>query len=694
MKNKLFTYYTIVSLLIIPITSKAQWAKSVGGSGYDKSYSIAVDGSGNTYITGTFEGTVDFDPGAGTTTLTSGGYGVIFFAKYDANGSLVWAKSVGENGNTTSYSITVDGSGNIYITGYFLGTVDFNPSPNPADTLYLTENTGGSIFFAKYNGSDGSLVWAKNLVATQYSFNEGRNITVKDGDLYLTGRFRYTTDFDPSPNLADTLYLNNSGGDAMFFAKYSSNDGSLVWAKSISGVVVANIDSKKIHVDGTGNVYVVGSFRGTADFDPSTNPADTLNLTSNGSESDIFFAKYNGNDGSLVWAKSIGGSNSDYGNDITIDGNSNIYITGTFKGTVDFDPGTGTADLISTNGDIFFAKYNNNDGSLFWAKNLKSSGTGYSEYPSIFVNNSIYVVGSFGGNVDFNPSPNPEDTLHLSSNNEDVFLANYSSNDGSLVWAKSMKSVGSGFTYNNSMVMVNNNIYITGYFTDKADFDPSTNPADTLYLTSNGNNDIFFAKYNSNGFLPVELTSFIATSKNNTVELSWSTVSEINNFGFEVEKAEYRNQNTENRKTEWRTIGNVQGNGTSNIQHHYTFIDNNVGTGKFIYRLKQIDMDGKFTYSEEEEVYVGVPKAIKLLQNYPNPFNPVTTINYEIPTTGKVYLKVYNVLGEEVATLVNGVQEAGRYSTQFDASKYSSGIYFYKLTSNNYTLVKSMLLVK
>ena len=138
----------------------------------------------------------------------------------------------------------------------------------------------------------------------------------------------------------------------------------------------------------------------------------------------------------------------------------------------------------------------------------------------------------------------------------------------------------------------------------------------------------------------------------------------------------------------------MHGNGTSTIQNHYTFTDKNISAGKYLYRLKQIDTDGKIHYSKEIEVHVEIPKVMTLSQNHPNPFNPVTTINYELPQTGKVYLKAYNIIGEEIVTLVNEMQEAGRYAIQFDASQYSSGIYFYKLTSNNYTITKSMMLVK
>ncbi len=659
----------------MPITSPAQWAKNIGGNASDRGSSIANDGNGNVYITGSFRGTADFDTGPGTTNLIGKGWTDIYFAKYDVSGLLLWAKSVGSTNSDGGNSIAVDGSGDVYVTGSFEGMADFDPG---VGTTNLPWVGGDDIFFAKYKSSDGSLIWAKSIGAANGASEGGNSIAIDgSGNVYITGIFYGTVDFDPGPG---TTNLTSAGYD-IFFAKYSGNDGSLIWAKSVGGTT-DNDKGNSVAIDGSGNVYITGHFFGTVDFDPGSG---TANLTSVGNY-DIFFAKYSGNDGSLIWAKSIGGASIDYCSDIVVDGSANVYLTGYFDYTADFDPSAGVANLTSVGYDIFFAKYNST-GSLLWVKGIGGGGTDGSASIDIDGSGNVYVTGSFQGAVDFDPGVGT--TSLTSVGGSDIFFAKYNST-GSFVWEKKIGSGGDDF--GTSLALDGSgNAYTTGYFNGTADFDPSTNAADTLKLTSS-DDDIFFAKYRTiDGLLPVELTSFTATSKNSAVELSWSTVSEINNFGFEIEKAEIHNQSSEKQ---WKKISFVQGNGTSNIQHHYTFIDKNVTTGKFIYRLKQIDMDGKFTYSEEIEGNAEIPKEITLSQNYPNPFNPVTTINYEIPQTGKVYLKVYNVLGEEVATLVNGMQEAGRYSTQFDASKYSSGIYFYKLTSNNYILVKSMVLVK
>ncbi len=195
--------------------------------------------------------------------------------------------------------------------------------------------------------------------------------------------------------------------------------------------------------------------------------------------------------------------------------------------------------------------------------------------------------------------------------------------------------------------------------------------------------------------LPVELVSLSAVAHNSSVMLHWSTATELNNYGFEIERRPAISQ------LEWKKIGFVDGNGTTNAPKEYSFVDNNSSSGKFSYRLKQIDRDGKFEYSQEVEVTVGqLPKEFALTQNYPNPFNPTTTIQYSIPAGAdghpfqSVSLKIYDSIGREVATLVNEIKETGYYSVTFDASKLSSGIYFAKLQSGDQIQLKKMMLIK
>ncbi|MBE7475751.1 MAG: T9SS type A sorting domain-containing protein [Ignavibacteriota bacterium] len=187
--------------------------------------------------------------------------------------------------------------------------------------------------------------------------------------------------------------------------------------------------------------------------------------------------------------------------------------------------------------------------------------------------------------------------------------------------------------------------------------------------------------------VPVELTSFTATSENGEVHLKWTTATETNNQGFEILRSAGNNK-------EWQNAGYAAGFGTTTEPKSYSFVDSKLDAGEYTYRLKQIDFDGTVTYSEEVKVEVEIPLVYSLEQNYPNPFNPSTTIKYSLSEDGFVKLSVYNLLGEEVTTLVNNEQKAGRYEVNFDASKLASGIYMYRLESNNFLSIKKMILIK
>ena len=201
--------------------------------------------------------------------------------------------------------------------------------------------------------------------------------------------------------------------------------------------------------------------------------------------------------------------------------------------------------------------------------------------------------------------------------------------------------------------------------------------------------------------LPVELTSFSAFADNNDVQLNWITATETNNQGFEIQKkkSEFRSQ-----ETECEMIGFVDGNGTTTEKQTYSFADKNISAGKYQYRLKQIDFDGTFEYSNIIEVEVGIPREFSLSQNYPNPFNPTTKIKFTLLNTdnplpggargGLVTLKIYDVLGNEIATLINEEKPAGSYEVEFDATGLTSGIYFYQLKSGSFIQTMKMLLLK
>lgn len=186
--------------------------------------------------------------------------------------------------------------------------------------------------------------------------------------------------------------------------------------------------------------------------------------------------------------------------------------------------------------------------------------------------------------------------------------------------------------------------------------------------------------------VPVELVSFNAISQNGIVNLQWATATEINNQGFEVQRKFGSN--------DFVTVGSVNGHGTTTSPNQYTFTDKILNPGKYVYRLKQIDFDGSFAYSSEVNVDANFASKYSLEQNYPNPFNPSTKITFSVPQSNFVSIEVYNSIGQKIATLLNEQMDAGNYSINFDAANLTSGMYFYKMTSGNFSEIKKMILVK
>ncbi len=189
-----------------------------------------------------------------------------------------------------------------------------------------------------------------------------------------------------------------------------------------------------------------------------------------------------------------------------------------------------------------------------------------------------------------------------------------------------------------------------------------------------------------NGIIPVELVSFSSSVINNTVGLNWITATELNNSGFEIQKS--------SDNSNWNKVGFVTGHGTTSEVHNYSFIDANPLTGISYYRLKQIDFDGTSEYSNIIEIIYGTVADYSLEQNYPNPFNPTTKINYSIKEKGNVELRIFDLLGSEIATLVSEEKEPGNYEVYFDASNLSSGVYLYTLKAGSFVQTRKMLLMK
>ncbi|MDT8308930.1 MAG: SBBP repeat-containing protein [Bacteroidales bacterium] len=364
------------------------WAIQMGSSNDEFGSSITVDGSQNIVLTGGFQGTVDFDSGPNTHLLTSTGDVDIFICKLTPSGDFIWAKNMGGGGLDQSNFITTDHLGNIYTTGYFMGTADFDPG---VGSLLLTATGANSVFISKLDSS-GEFVWAKMLDGTGQA--NGTSLAIDTaGNIHITGNFSGNIDFDPG---SGTFILSAIGGTDIFIVKLTST-GNLVWAKSIGGN-----DSEQglsIATDASGNVYTTGQFRDTVNFDPG---CGIFNLYSLG-QSDIFISKLDIS-GNFVWAKQMGGPSGDVARSIIFDKNNNIYTTGYFAGTADFDPGTGNYNLTSAGYlDAFFLKLDAN-GDFVWAKQIEGSGIIFGLTMAMDVSGNIYGAGIFQGTPDFDPN--------------------------------------------------------------------------------------------------------------------------------------------------------------------------------------------------------------------------------------------------------------------------------------------------
>ncbi len=322
------------------------WAKQFGGGADDEAgISIAVDAGGNVVTTGVFTGVSDFDPGPGAFNMTAAGVSDIFVAKLDSNGGFAWAKRMGgavdvpDDVFDVGTDIAVDFAGNVYATGFFLGTADFDPGPG---VLNFVSAGQVDAFVSKF-APGGTLLWARQLGGTGQDGALGIGLDA-NANVYTAGGFGATVDFDPGPGVFN---VTAKGQSDSFVWKLDTN-GNFVWARTVGGPG-AEIAAAGMAADSSGSVYTSGLFAGTVDFDPG--PA-VFNRTGPGS-GDGYVSKLDSN-GAFAWTVRIGGSADGSLGGLALDGTGHMFATGSFDGTVDFDPGPGSTKLTSVGGDDFF----------------------------------------------------------------------------------------------------------------------------------------------------------------------------------------------------------------------------------------------------------------------------------------------------------------------------------------------------
>ena len=437
------------------------WAKSFGGVLPDAIYSIVTDSYGNVYTTGKFWGTVDFDPGINVYNLTSSSYDM-FISKLDVNGDFLWAKKIGGSNPDVGYAITLDDYGNVYTTGEFWGTVDFDPGINvynlissSYDTFILKLSENGDFLWAN---SFGVSIPPKSIVVDQYGY------------IYLNGRFSNTVDFDMGVGVYNLTALALSD---IYINKIDSI-GTLIWVKQIGGYLVYPIMNSLI-LDSAGNVYTIGNFKNDIDFDPGLG---VYTLTSNGQE-DVFIVKLDTN-GDFSWAKSFGGGSKDVINSIELDGFGNIFTTGSFENTVDFDPGIGVNNLSSVWATDAFISKLDSDGNFLWATSM--GGGAEDEGVSIELDNngSIYTVGTFSAGANFNSMGS---YILQSNGSTDIFISKLSQCSNSIInTSPTLSALDTTASYQ-WLDCVNNHSFISGATSQS--YTPTSNGIYALEITTN-----------------------------------------------------------------------------------------------------------------------------------------------------------------------------------------------------------------
>lgn len=486
---KTFLIFPIALCLITDASSQVpslEWAKNIGGySGNVFGHSIELDSSDNLYTVGSFSRRVDFDPGIGTHYLyTDSNESNIFISKTDAAGNFAWARQLQISLSFLKFSISVNPmNSDVAITGVFKDTVDFDPGPGINNLVAVN---GYDIFILLLD-SAGNFEWVKRVGGSYDDF--ATSITIDNSsNLIVAGHFQGLVDFDPG---AGTYYLNNIGlGTTDGFVLKLTPAGGFTWAKQFMGQSASSETCKSVTSDWQGGILVLGKFGGISDFDPSTS---TYYMTADSIYKDIFVCKLN-NLGNFVWAKKIGGNLTEDPNSVITDGLINVYVTGSYYDTVDFDPGPGIYNLSAPDGHAMFILKFDYFGNFTWVNQFEASTFDNNKILKADAAANIYVTGYFYNITDFDPGAG---TFNLTSTSgANTFVLKLSSS-GSFVWVKQFGgmplSTSGGFSID---VGNSGNVYSVGYFDGLIDFNPDTS---VTYNLSSLVPSLYMSRLNVNG---------------------------------------------------------------------------------------------------------------------------------------------------------------------------------------------------
>ncbi len=625
--------------LCIPAFAQWQWSSQGGSTAGDLGHDVAVDASGNVFITGYFSGTVSF----GSISLNSAGGNDIFVAKYSSTGSPVWANRAGSTGSPElGRSVSLDGSGNVYVTGYFQSNASFG-------TTSMTSAGAEDIFVAKYNNG-GTFQWAMKAGGTATDRGWGL-VTDNSGNSYVTGSFQAVATVGSAPT------LTSAGADDILLFKVTSA-GAVAWKQRAGGT--GSDVGKNIEKDAAAaNLFITGNYNSTAAFGATS-------LTSLGMD-DIYLAKYDAA-GAFIWARSAGGTSWDFGLDVGVDGSGNSYITGYYQS----NPATfGTYNLSNASGaDIFTAKYDPS-GNVLWA--VQGGGASSDIGNAIAVDNAgnSFVAGYFGISAVFGAT-----TLNASGGSYDILLITYDP-AGNIIC---IDQAGGGSTdiANGITIDASSRSFVTGYFNTTAAFGSTS-------LTTSGGSDIFIAEWDCGAALPVELTTFTAKELNGReVLVQWTTASEANNDYFAIEKSA-------DGKT-FEETAKVKGAGNSSTEQHYSFTDTSPLSspvekgGTLFYRIRQVNFDGAYKFSPIVSASLSPSPGSSLLF-YPNSRGEYLKI-YGTCSCDEMKYIIYNSIGEQITAGKLSPEQDFLFEKEITTGKLPAGVYFILVDTGESRVVK------
>jgi len=477
-----------------------EWAKQMGGPVYDYSSWHSVDQFGNVFSVGGFQNSAFFGPGVNETYLDAAGSFDGYIQKYDASGVLIWIKHLENTGLVDPNTITTDVDGNVYVAGTFYNMFDADPGPG---TFLLESSTidNSDIFIIKLD-PEGLFIWAKLLEGPE---NDNPFSIACDpfGNLCVVGMFEETIDLDPGNG---TMLFNSVDYKDVFVLKLDP-DGNYLWAHHSGGPMLDTPYRAK--TDKLGNLFVVGSFWETIEFSPGQgNPV----FTSAGGN-DLFIQKYD-LDGNLEWMVGMGSPGTDGASAIDMDIQGNVYLSGGFEQSMDFDPGVNVQTLTSSGDRDMFVLKLDVDGNFIWVKQISGINSVSGNTLTIDKLGGVYICGSFENTVDFDPGPaiynlTPPDwkdafVLNLNSDGDFQWVEHFSSNENDQISCIDIDNQG--------------NIFLSGEFSSTKDFDLGTNVNE---LTPIGTTDGYLMKLsqcNFNQTLFASGTTIIANNPNSTYQ--------------------------------------------------------------------------------------------------------------------------------------------------------------------------------